>query len=434
MKPAKSFKLALNILMHSKVRSSLTIIGIVIGVAAVVAIMSIGEGMQQTLESNLGGLGADIITISPGSSRATGGFRDFGGGGPPGSTVAITTGSTSSSSSGTQESNNLTIRDIQALRSVENVDIVTGTVSGRGEVYYLAETVSVSVTGIDPVGWNDITTSTLASGRFLTAGDYSSVLVGSRVASSMFKQSLAVNRVITIEDVNFKIVGILNESGSSMGGGGSDSGIIMPLEAARAVLDDVGTDEFDSIIVKVENADLVLDTVSAIDEKLMLTRHVTNKTKDYSVTSAVAMQETITTTMESMTTFLAAIAAVSLLVGAIGIANTMFTTVLERTKQIGIMKAIGAKNRDIMTIFLMNSALVGFVGGIIGVAIGYMASEVVVLPMMGGRMTGGGIGNVVSPQLMLFGMSIAVGIGVLAGLIPAYRASKLKPVDALRYE
>ena len=432
MKPAKSFKLALNILMHSKVRSSLTIIGIVIGVAAVVAIMSIGEGMQKSLESNLGGLGADIITISPGSSRATGGFRDFGGGGPPGSIDVSTTRSTGSSV--TQESNNLTIRDIQVLRSVDNVDIVTGTVSGSGEVYYLAETVSVSVTGVDPVGWNEITTSTLASGRFLTAGDYSSVLVGSRVASSMFKQSLAVNRVITIEDVNFKIVGILNESGSSMGGGGSDSGIIMPIEAARAVLDDVGTDEFDSIIVKLKDADLALDTASAINEKLMLSRHVTNKTKDYSVTSAVAMQETITSTMESMTTFLAAIAAVSLLVGAIGIANTMFTTVLERTKQIGIMKAIGAKNRDIMTIFLMNSALVGFVGGIIGVAIGYMASEVVVLPMMGGRMTGGGVGNVVSAQLMLFGLSIAVGIGILAGLIPAYRASKLKPVDALRYE
>jgi putative ABC transport system permease protein len=430
MKPAKSFKLALNILMHSKVRSSLTIIGIVIGVAAVVAIMSIGEGMQQALESNLGGLGADIITISPGASRATGMFRNFGGGESPGTVSVVTRGTGSSTE---EESKNLTIKDIQVIRSVENVDIVTGTVSGRGEVYYLAETVSVSVTGVDPVGWNEITTSTLSSGRFLNAGDYNSVLVGSRVANNMFKQPLVINRAITIEDVNFKIVGILNESGSSFGGGGSDSGIIMPIEAARAVLDDVGNDEFDSIIVKVADANLVTETMSAIDEKLMLTRHVTNRTKDYSVTSAVAMQETITTTMESMTTFLAAIAAVSLLVGAIGIANTMFTTVLERTKQIGIMKAIGAKNRDIMTIFLMNSALVGFVGGMIGVAIGYLASAVVVLPMMGGGMRGG-MGNAVSPQLMLFGLSIAIGIGILSGLIPAYHASKLKPVDALRYE
>jgi putative ABC transport system permease protein len=430
MKPSKSFKLALNILVHSKVRSWLTIIGIVIGVAAVVAIMSISEGMQQSLESNLGGLGADIITISPGASRATGGFMS-GGGGPPG--ASMTSSTRTSSSTSTQESKNLTKRDMQTIVSVDNVEIVTGTVSGRGELYYLAETVTVSVTGVNPVTWNEVTTSTLASGRFLTAGDFNTILVGSRVANSMFKQPLVVNRQVTIEGVNFKIVGILNESGSSMmGGGGSDSGIIMPIEAARSTLDDVGIDELDSIIVKVDDENLVDETMSSMDDALMLSRHVTNKTKDYSISSAVAMQETISATLESMTFFLTAIAAVSLLVGAVGIANTMFTTVLERTKQIGIMKAIGAKNRDIMTIFLMNSALVGLVGGAIGIAIGTAASMVVVLPMMGGRMAGGG--NVVSPQLMLLSLAIAVGIGILAGLIPAYRASKLKPVDALRYE
>lgn len=429
MKPSKSFKLALNILVHSKVRSWLTIIGIVIGVAAVVAIMSISEGMQQSLESNLGGLGADIITISPGASRATGGFMS-GGGGPPG--ASMTSSTRTSSSTSTQESKNLTKRDMQTIVSVDNVEIVTGTVSGRGELYYLAETVTVSVTGVNPVTWNEVTTSTLASGRFLTAGDFNTILVGSRVANSMFKQPLVVNRQVTIEGVNFKIVGILNESGTGMMGGGSDSGIIMPIEAARSTLDDVGIDELDSIIVKVDDENLVDETMSSMDDALMLSRHVTNKTKDYSISSAVAMQETISATLESMTFFLTAIAAVSLLVGAVGIANTMFTTVLERTKQIGIMKAIGAKNRDIMTIFLMNSALVGLVGGAIGIAIGTAASMVVVLPMMGGRMAGGG--NVVSPQLMLLSLAIAVGIGILAGLIPAYRASKLKPVDALRYE
>jgi len=419
MKPSKSFKLALNILRHSKVRSWLTIIGIVIGVASVVAIMSIGAGMQISLESSLGGLGADIITVSPGASRTMGGFRAFSEG-PSG------TSATSSS-----EAKNLTIKDIQALKSVDNVDIVTGTVSGRGEVYYLAETTTVSVTGVDPVAWNEITTSTLSSGRFLGAGDYNMVLAGSRLAIRTFKQPLSVNRVITIEGVSFKIAGILNESGSMMGGG-SDSGIIMPIEAARAVLSDVGTGEFDSIIVKVKDSNLVEQTMSDIDARLMLTRHVTNKTKDYSVTSSVAMQETISSTLESVTLFLAAIAAVSLLVGAVGIANTMFTTVLERTKQIGIMKAIGAKNRDIMMIFMMNSALVGLVGGVIGLVIGSAASLFVALPMMGGR--GMGAENVVTPQLLGFTLGIAVGIGVVAGLIPAYRASKLKPVDALRYE
>ncbi len=431
MKARKSFKLAVNILRHSRLRSWLTIIGIVIGVAAVVAIVSIGEGMQQSLESNLGGLGADIITVSPGASRATGGFRVYTGGGePPGGF------STSSTRSSATETKNLTIRDIQAIRSVDNVGIVTGTVSGRGELYYLAEKTTVSVTGVDPVAWNGITTASLASGRFLGAGDYNAILVGSRVASRMFKQPLSVNRIVTIEGVNFKIVGILNESGGMMGGG-SDSGIIMPIEAARAVLDDVGTSKFDSIMVKVADASLVEETMSDIDARLMLTRHVTDRTKDYSVSSSVAMQETINTTMESMTLFLAAIAAVSLLVGAVGIANTMFTTVLEKTKEIGIMKAIGAKNRDIMVIFLMNSALVGVIGGVIGITLGTLASS---LMDLGGTVSGGGMmgrmfgSTLVTPQLVFYAMAIAIGISMVAGLVPAYRASKLRPVDALRYE
>lgn len=422
MKTSKSFKLALNILLHSKLRSWLTIIGIVIGVAAVVAIMSMGEGMQQSLESNLGGLGADIITISPGFSRAMGGFMVGGRGRPEGETYTATT----------TERKNLTIKDVQVIKSLDNVDYVMGTVSGRGEIYYLAEKAAVSIEGVDPLVWDKITTSELETGRFLTTSDYSSVVVGSRIANDMFKQSLAINRIVTIEETGFKVVGILKESGGGFGGGGGDNNVIMPIEAARNILDDVGDDEFDSITVKVINDELVEETMEKIDEKLMLSRHVTDRTKDYSISSSLSMQETISETMASVTLFLAAIAAVSLLVGAVGIANTMFTTVLEKTKDIGIMKAIGAKNRDIMMIFLMNSALVGMVGGIIGIIIGYIASTMVSLPM-GGRMIGGA-GGVVTPQLLIFGLSIAVGIGMVAGAIPAYRASKLKPVDALRYE
>jgi putative ABC transport system permease protein len=421
MRLSKSTKLALNILLHSKLRSWLTIVGIVIGVAAVVAIMSMGEGMQQSIESNLGGLGADIITISPGASRAMGGFIVGGRGMPAADSTARTS-----------NAKNLTAKDVQVIKSVDNVEFVMGTVSGRGEVYYLAEKATVSIQGVDPLVWGKITTSELESGRFLATSDYSSVVVASRIANDMFKQPLVVNRIITIEETGFKIVGILKESGGM--GGGDDRAIIIPIEAARNILDSVGNDEFDSITVKVTDVELVEETIKDIDAKLMLLRHVTDKTKDYSVSSSVSMQETISSTMESVTLFLAAIAAVSLLVGAVGIANTMFTTVLEKTKDIGIMKAIGAKNRDIMMIFLMNSGLVGLVGGVIGVIAGSLASGLVVMPMMGGgRMMGGG-GNIVTPQLLIFGLSIAVGIGMLAGAIPAYRASKLKPVDALRYE
>ena len=334
--------------------------------------------------------------------------------------------------------------DVPACKRSAAVDMegqyIEGTISGRAEVYYLGETVTASVEGVDPLVWSHITTSDIDQGRFLGASDYAAVVVGSRIANDVFKQPLPLNRVITIEGTTFKIVGILKESGSGFGGGGGDSSIIMPIEAARAVLDREGKD-VDSITVKVADDTLIDDTMDAIDQKLMLFRHVTDRTKDYTITSSKSIQETISSTTETMTLFLGAIAAVSLLVGAVGIANTMFTTVLEKTKEIGIMKAIGARNRDIMMIFMLNSALVGLVGGVLGVILGTFASG-----LMGSASTGttggggfGGVGNIfgmtlVTPSLVFYAMVIAVGIGMVAGLIPAYRASKLRPVDALRYE
>jgi len=416
MKTSKSLKLAVNILRHSKVRSWLTIVGIVIGVAAVVAIISLGNGMQQSLENNLRSISADIITITPGASRATGLFggmsfdRNFAG-------ERTTTSSTTSIK-------NLTKKDIQFIKTLDNVDLVYGIVSGRGEVYYLGEKAQISIDGIDPLAWNAITTDELETGRFLTTSDYTSVVIGRRVAEDIFKQPLAINRIITIEDRTFKIVGILKESTAN------NNMIIMPIEAARSILDNVGENEFQSIIIKVSDDTLMEETVANIDEKLMLFRHVNTNTKDYTITSSQAMSETINETMGSMTLFLTAIAAVSLLVGAIGIANTMFTTVLEKTKEIGIMKAIGAKNSDIMKIFILNSALVGLVGGVIGVILGSVVSSF--LNFGAGRVTMSG--GVISPDLLALGLLISVGIGVVSGAIPAYRASKLKPVDALRYE
>jgi putative ABC transport system permease protein len=231
MKASKSFRLALNMLFHSKLRSWLTIIGIVIGVAAVVAIISIGEGMRLELQSRLSGLGADLITVSPGASRAMGFIGIPGGGGG---------GRFESSVSGSDETKNLTVKDIQVIKSVGNVAVATGSVSGRGDAYYLGEKASVSIQGVEPLGWSMVTTSELETGRFLTTSDYNSVVVGSGLANDMFKQPLAVNRMITIEGKSFKIVGILQESGSSFGGSGSDNAVIMPIDAARDILDSVG--------------------------------------------------------------------------------------------------------------------------------------------------------------------------------------------------
>jgi len=416
MKFQKSFKLAVNILLHSKLRSWLTIIGIVIGVAAIVAIVSIGEGAQASVQDRLSGLGADLITVSPGFERASGGFRGFGGGrGSEGSTTNV---------------KNLTNKDFQVIKSIEGISFVNGIVSGRADLSFLAESASVSVQGVDTFAWRNIITTEIDSGRYLDPGDANSIVIGSNVAKSTFKQPLVLNRDITIGGRLFKIVGILKSSG---GFGGDDNRIFMPIAQARDILENVGKEKFDSITIKVSNPDFVDDEVSEIDSKLMMSRHLTNKTKDFSVTSSKATLERIQGVTQTFTIFLGAIAAVSLLVGAVGIANTMFTSVLEKTKEIGIMKAIGARNSDIMTIFLLNSGLVGLVGGVLGISIGSAISSV--LPkLLTGLGPGGSVKTVVPISLLIEALFLSIMIGMVAGAIPAHRASKLKPVDALRYE
>ncbi len=434
MKLQKSIHLAVNILVHSKLRSWLTILGIVIGVAAIVAIVSIGEGAQASVKERLGGLGADLITISPGAQRASGVFmmgRNGGGGDGEGAQTTTNT----RSSTATQK--NITERDVQLIKSVDGVLFVNGVVSGRADLTYLAETVSVSVQGVDALAWKSIITTNLDSGRFLDQGDTNAVVVGSRIASrSTFKQPLAINRMITAGGRSFKIVGILNATG---GMGGNDNAIFMPISAARDVLGKNG-DMFDSITVKASSPDVVDNVMADIDSKLMVFRHVTARTKDYSMTSSKAMQESIASITQTFTVFLAAIAAVSLIVGAVGITNTMFTSVLEKTREIGIMKAIGAKNSDIMTIFLLNSGLVGLTGGLLGVLLGSGISIILpdilsrgFMPGVGGS-GGGGLKTVLPPSLLITALLGSILIGMVAGAVPAYNASKLRPVDALRYE
>ena len=420
MRLSKSFQLALNILFHSKLRSWLTIIGIVIGIGAVVAIVSISQGAQQQLEERLGQLGADVLTVSPGMQRAMG--FGFGGG-------EERFGGASVSSS---ETKNLTARDIIVIKSISNVKYVMGQVSGEADVVYLSKTAkNQRVSGVDISVWKDITTEKLSSGRFLTSGDIYSVVIGNRIATTLFEKEVPINSKIIIEGKSFKVVGILQEG----------SAIYMPITIARTILEDVGKEEFNSISVKIEDVDLANQTVTDITKKLMLSRGILQeKNRDFTVTNPAAMQETIQAMMSTMTLFLGAIAAISLIVGGIGIANTMFTSVLEKTRDIGIMKAIGAKNKNILLIFLLNSGLIGLVGGTGGVILGFFTSSVI--SSLGGIQTAGNRGpmgflggsSVVSMPLIIGALLFSVLIGMIAGAIPAYRASRLNPVDALRYE
>ena len=423
MRIRKSFELALNILIHSKLRSWLTILGIVIGIASVVSIVSISQGAQEQLDESLGDLGANILTVSSGASRAMGGGGSFGGGGPGGD---MSGGFGGGSSSSNEDQENLTSKDVLVIKNLDNVEYVMGTVSGTGELEYSSKSADVSVTGVDTTVWDKITTEEIAEGRFLNSGDSYSIVLGGDIVERTFEDGIPLNSRVTIEGESFKVVGI-TESGNS---------VYMDEEIARDILEDVGDDEYDSISVMIKDVDIANETVELIETKLMRSRGILDENDiDFSVSNPSEMQETIAETQETMSIFLGAIAAISLLVGAIGIANTMFTSVLEKTRDIGIMKAIGAKNRDILLIFLFNSGLIGFVGGLGGVILGifgsgFISSLVSSSDTMGmSRMFSS---TSLSPTLLIGSLLFSVVIGMISGIIPAYRASKLNLVDALR--
>jgi putative ABC transport system permease protein len=420
MKLSKTLKLSFNMLMHSKLRSWLTIIGIFIGVAAVVAIISLGQGLQQSVNSQISGLGQDIITISSGSSRALGG-GDFGGGGGR-SSINIKP---------------LSDKDLQALRLVPNIKSIDGVVSGRATVAYQSQNTSVSIQGDDPSVFSDFLTTSLQSGRYLGSGDAGVVVIGSGVSSNIFSSAVNVGSNLVINGKPFRVIGIL---AAASGFGGGDNGIYMSTKDARNVLGNtttLGLSDYSSIQVKVVDVNYINDTTNAITAVLANSHHVASGKEDFSVTSAQALQERFSSITSGITLFLGVIAAISLLVGGIGVANTMFTSVLEKTRDIGVMKSIGAKNSDILLIFLFNSGLLGLVGGLLGIFFGILIDLAFPLLGLSAGLGGAGRGGFTIPVngwLMFGAVVFSISLGMAFGAIPAYNASKLKPVDALRYE
>ncbi len=410
MKLEKCSKHAFDMVLHSKLRSWLTITGIVIGVAAVIAIVSIGDGMQQTLNAQLNALGGDIVTITAGAERGGSMYfmRGGGGGGAQATTNPVVLGRS----------------DYQSLKGLPDILLIDTEIRENVNISYLGKTGKVSVTGVDQNVWAQVTTTTIQTGRMLGPADQNVVVIGGNLASSYFSQPVGINKMVTINGNTFRVVGILDDQTTS---------VYMPIQMAYQVMPDKTNGIYDTLVVKIRDQNQLDDTIANIQDKLMIARHVTLKTMDFSVTSRKEMQQARAATMSSMSNFLLAIAAVSLIVGSIGIANTMFTSVLEKTKEIGIMKAIGARNPDILLIFLFNAGFIGLVGGIIGVILGTMLSGF--LPaLMGGGLPMARGGTIVTLNSIIMALSVSVVVGILAGLIPAYQASKLKPVDALRYE
>ena len=408
MRNSTYLRMGLNMLVHSKLRSWLTIIGIVIGVGSVIGIISLGDSMQANVQSKLAEMDLTKISITPGYSKASSNMP-----GPPGMGGSSSTDAT------------LTDKDMRTLQGLDSIQYKEGEISGSEKVKYLGQTATLSITGADPQVWKYMTTLKTTSGRLLEPADKYVAVIGSKVANEIFDHNIGINQVITINNKSVRVVGILKEEEM-----GDDSKIYMPIDGAVDLIADAKKDVYDSITVKAKSEDQVDGLLEDIKKRLMISRHINQeKDRDFTLSASKSMASSVTSMTSTMTLFLGAIAAVSLLVGAVGIANTMFTSVLEKTKEIGTMKAIGAKNRDILMIFLFNSGMVGLVGGILGVMLGAIVSAGL-QSMMGSMTAGGGL----SIALMVEGLLLAVSIGVISGVVPAYRASKLKPVDALRYE
>jgi len=432
MKTADILKLSLNSLTHRGLRSWLTILGIIIGVAAVVAMLSIGNGMTASIESQMQGFGADILTISPGYTKASGadgGFdqmrkqmdRMFG----------------TADDDSDRNDPKLTDTDIFVIKGAEGVEYVQGIITGsRVEFEYLSESVSLNVEGIDPKVWDQMTTSTIESGRSLNYGDSNNIVIGSSVAT-MFDQTLTVNTQVKIEDKTYKIAGILSQAGTG-GFGGDDRAVFMTHDAARELNEDIDSDEYSSIEVKITDTDYVDDTIKNIEDMLYYSRLVDEDSRDFTISSSTGMVDTITSTMQTLSFFLIGIAAISLVVGAIGIANTMFMSVLERTHLIGMLKSLGTRNSEIMKLFLVESGIIGFMGGIMGILlglilIGFISNMGVSFMGMGGRMGGATTSvAIITSELLLFALAFSTIIGIISGLIPARQAAKLQVVDAMR--
>ena len=413
MKLDRCFRHAYVMVLNSKLRTWLTILGIVIGVAAVIAIISMSEAMQATVNTQLGALGGNIITISPGFSKGSAMFGP-GGGGPGGPPPPPGSGQATIETV-------LSRSDLQMLKGLPDISFIDTNIRGSVGVSYLGKKGTVSATGVDQKVWSQITTDEIKDGRKLDSADQNVIVIGGMLSSSFFDKPVGINKMITIENRTFRVVGVLDDQSYS---------IYIPIQMAYQIISGKENGKYDTLVVKIKNEERLDEIIAKIENKLMISRHVTQNDRDFTVTSSKKMQEKRAEMISSMNTFLLAIAAVSLIVGSVGIANTMFTSVLEKTKEIGIMKAIGARNNDILFIFLFNAAFIGLVGGIIGIFLGTILSYF--LPSLMGNLPVDSI--TVSSNSIFIALFVSVAVGMFAGIIPAYRASKLKPVDALRYE
>ena len=392
-----------------KLRSFLTILGVVIGVAAVISLMSIGKGVTASVLENIQSMGSDLVTIRPG---------------------AFTFGGVRGGSSQT-----LTMEDAEAIaEQVNYISAVAPSYSSNLQLVVGSENMNSSVTGVTPEYW-EVQNLELASGAFFSEYEYQRgtkvAVIGSEVKETLFGDADPIGQQMRMGSIIVRVVGVLEESSGGMMSMSSDDAILIPLSALQQTVAQQRTAQGERIVSSImltvsdeEQADYVVEEITT----LLRTRHRlgTGVDDDFNIMSVQEIAETISETTAMLTLLLGAIAAISLLVGGIGVMNIMLVSVLERTREIGIRKALGARERDIWLQFLVEAALLTFAGGIIGVVVGWAVSYMVSAT---GFMT-----TLVTADIVILAVSVSIAIGLFFGFYPAWNASRLNPIEALRSE
>jgi putative ABC transport system permease protein len=437
MRTRDIFSYSFNAIKLRKLRAALTTLGVVIGIAAIVALLSITQGLQDTISTELEtGLATDTLIVSPGGSslggQTSGGFGGFSGFG--------------NDDSGFK----LLINDTATINGLSpDIEASVAVMQRTAYIQSSERSVALSVIAVDFATYADIYGSTFVaeSGTVNLNPESDAVVIGKSVHDPWENGTLLFNvgdnleiiwtnataRPPKNETYTGTVTAVLKEIGGFGLGGPSDSGIYIPISQAQSFFD---TDECSQIIVKLTNSDqATIDSVSeAIEEAF---------NNEVSVISSTAVLNTLSSVFSIIQLFLVGIAAISLLVAGIGIMNIMIVSLIERTREIGILKALGMKSRTVLMIFLGESVIVGLIGAVIGIALGWGLANVVafILPTFFGTQAQGGtntaaltLNPVLTPIVLLGAFAFGVGVSVIFALYPAWRASKLRPVEALRYE
>jgi len=386
----QSMRMALKSINSSKVRAFLTMLGIIIGVSSVIILVSVGQGTTSQITEQLNGLGTNQLTVNITGRGAT---------------------------------TSLTYEEALALKDIDGVENVAPVISGNVTAKYKTDNVSVSVEGITPA-YEDVKDFHVQSGRFLLEIDteyrQKVALIGSGTAEDLFGTDDPVGQKIQLNGISYKIVGLLETKGSSLGGSNDDK-ILIPISTAERQLQSKGVR---SITVATTSS----DTVATAKVKLESTLDAKFNYADnaFTVFDSQEMLETVNSTTDTLSMALAGIAGISLFVGGIGIMNIMIVSVNERTREIGIRKAIGAKKFDILAQFMIESVVLSGLGGIIGVGIGVGGSWLV------GKYSPLNVS--IAWDMVLISFIFSLLIGVIFGMMPANKAARLRPIHALRID